>query len=97
MGMLKDLKKMQVDEKEFVRMEAIINSMTKEERRNVAIINASRRRRIANGSGTAVHDVNRLLKSYDEACRMMRQVVGGGGGSKKKKGKTRRKRAFFPF
>jgi signal recognition particle subunit SRP54 len=96
MGMMKELKKMQVDEKEFVRMEAIINSMTKDERRNVAIINASRRRRIANGSGTAVHDVNRLLKSYDEARRMMRQVVGGGAG-KKKKGKTRRKRSFFPF
>ncbi len=97
MGMMKELKKMQVDEKEFVRMEAIINSMTKDERRNVAIINASRRRRIANGSGTAVHDVNRLLKSYDEARRMMRQVVGGGAGGKKKKGKTRRKRSFFPF
>jgi signal recognition particle subunit SRP54 len=78
-------------------MEAIINSMTGVERRNVDIINASRRRRIANGSGTAVQDVNRLLKSYDEARRMMRQVVGGGGGSKKKKGKARRKRAFFPF
>jgi signal recognition particle subunit SRP54 len=97
MGMLKELKKMQVDEKEFVRMEAIINSMTQVERQNVAIINASRRKRIANGSGTAVQDVNRLLKSYDEARRMMRQVVGGGGGSKKKKGKARRKRAFFPF
>jgi signal recognition particle subunit SRP54 len=97
MGMLKELKKMQVDEKEFVRMEAIINSMTKVERRNIDIINASRRRRIANGSGTTVQDVNRLLKSYDEARRMMRQVVGGGGGSKKKKGKARRKRAFFPF
>jgi signal recognition particle subunit SRP54 len=97
MGMMKELKKMQVDEKEFVRMEAIINSMTKEERRNIAVINASRRRRIANGSGTAVHDVNRLLKSYDEARRMMRQMVGGGAGGKKKKGKARRKRAFFPF
>jgi signal recognition particle subunit SRP54 len=97
MGMMKELKKMQVDEKEFVRMEAIINSMTREERRNVAVINASRRRRIANGSGTAVHDVNRLLKSYDEARKMMRQVVGGGTGGKKKKGKSRRKRAFFPF
>jgi len=97
MGMLKELKKMQVDEKEFVRMEAIINSMTRVERRNVDVINASRRRRIANGSGTTVQDVNRLLKSYDEARRMMRQVVGGGAGSKKKKGKARRKRAFFPF
>ena len=97
MGMLKELKKMQVDEKEFVRMEAIINSMTKAERRNVEMINASRRKRIANGSGTLVQDVNRLLKSYGEARRMMRQVVGGGAAGKKKKGKTRRKRAFFPF
>ena len=97
MGMLKEIKKMQVDEKEFVRMEAIINSMTRVERRNVAIINASRRRRIANGSGTAVQDVNRLLKSYEEARKMMRQMVGGGATPGKKKGKTRRKRAFFPF
>ncbi|MCE5336909.1 MAG: signal recognition particle protein, partial [Desulfobacteraceae bacterium] len=97
MGMLKEIKKMQVDEKEFVRMEAIINSMTKVERRNVDLINASRRRRIASGSGTSVQDVNRLLKSYGEARRMMRQVVGGGAATKKKKGKTRRKRAFFPF
>ncbi len=97
MGMLKQLKKMEVDEKEFIRMEAIINSMTKAERRNVDIINAGRRRRIANGSGTTVQDVNRLLKSYEEARRMMRQVIGGGTGSKKKKGKGRRKRAFFPF
>jgi len=97
MGMLKEIKKMQVDEKEFVRMEAIINSMTRVERRNADLINASRRRRIANGSGTSVQDVNRLLKSYGEARRMMRQVVGGGAATKKKKGKTRRKRAFFPF
>jgi signal recognition particle subunit SRP54 len=97
MGMMKDLKKMQVDEREFVRMEAIINSMTRPERRNVDIINGSRRRRIASGSGTTVADVNRLLKSYEEARRMMRQVVGGGGGSKKKKGRSKRKKAFFPF
>ncbi len=97
MGMLKEIKKMQVDEKEFVRMEAIINSMTRVERRNVDLINASRRRRIANGSGTTVQDVNRLLKSYGEARKMMRQVVGGGSATKKKKGKGRRKRAFFPF
>ncbi len=96
MGMLKDLKKMQVDEREFVRMEAIINSMTRPERQNVDLINGSRRRRIANGSGTTVADVNRLLKSYEEARRMMRQVVGGGA-TKKKKGKSKRKKAFFPF
>ena len=97
MGMLKDLKKMKVDEKEFVRMEAIINSMTKIERGNVDVLNASRRKRIADGSGTTVQDVNRLLKSYDESRRMMRQMMGGGSATKKKKGKGRRKRAFFPF
>ncbi|NLI34225.1 MAG: signal recognition particle protein [Deltaproteobacteria bacterium] len=96
MGMLKELKKMQVDEKEFVRMEAIINSMTKLERQNVDIINAGRRRRIANGSGTTVQDVNRLINSYSEARKMMRQMMGMSGG-KKKKGKGKRKKAFFPF
>ena len=96
MGMLKELKKMQVDEKEFVRMEAIINSMTKVERRNVDIINAGRRRRIAGGSGTTVQDVNRLINSYSEARKMMRQMMGVSG-TKKKKGKGRRKKAFFPF
>jgi len=96
MGVMKELKKMKVDEKEFVRMEAIINSMTMGERRNADIINASRRRRIANGSGTSVQDVNRVLKSYEESRKMMRQMMGAGG-TKKKKGKGRRKRAFFPF
>ena len=95
MGMLKDIKKMQVDEKELVRTEAIINSMTKQERFDVDLINASRRRRIAMGSGTGVQDVNRLLKSYSEACRMMRQMTGGK--AIKSKAKKRKKRAFFPF
>ena len=97
MGMMKELKKMKVDEREFVRMEAIINSMTIGERLNADMINAGRRRRIANGSGTTVQDVNRLLKSYEESRKMMRQMMGAGGTKKKKKGKGRRKRAFFPF
>jgi signal recognition particle subunit SRP54 len=98
MGMLKELKKMKVDEKEFVRMEAIINSMTTAERKSADLINGSRRRRIATGSGTSVQDVNRLLKSYEESRRMMRQMMtGAGAAGTKKKGKTRRKRAFFPF
>jgi signal recognition particle subunit SRP54 len=96
MGILKELKKVQVDQKEFVRMEAIINSMTKEERRNTDILNASRRKRIADGSGTTVMDVNRLLKSYGDSRKMMRQMMGASGG-KKKKGKIRRKGSFFPF
>ena len=97
MGALKELKKMKVDPKEFVRMEAIINSMTGEERGNAEILNASRRRRIADGSGTTIQEVNRLLKSYEDARRMMRQMMGGGSGGKKKKGKGRRKGSFFPF
>ncbi|MGA8128721.1 MAG: signal recognition particle protein, partial [Syntrophobacteraceae bacterium] len=84
MGMLKDLKKVQVDQKEFVRMEAIIRSMTREERGRVDLLNASRRRRIADGSGTSVQDVNRLLKGYEESRRMMRQMMGAVGGGKKK-------------
>jgi signal recognition particle subunit SRP54 len=101
MGMMKELKKMQVDEKELVRTEAIINSMTRDERLNAGIINGSRRKRIARGSGTTVSDVNRLLKSYTEARKMMRQMTGGGsggsGGGKKKKGKKKMRKAFFPF
>jgi signal recognition particle subunit SRP54 len=97
MGILKELKKVQVDQKEFSRMEAIISSMTMEERRNAEILNGSRRRRIASGSGTSVQDVNRLLKSYEDARRVMRQMMGAGGGGKKKKGKIRRKGSFFPF
>ncbi len=98
MGILKDIKKMQVDEKEFVRMEAIINSMTMAERTNADLLNASRRRRIAEGSGTTVQEVNRLMKSYEDSRRMMRQMMGAaGGGGKKKKGKIRRKGSFFPF
>lgn len=97
MGMLKELKKVQVDQKEFVRMEAIIRSMTREERRSVDLLNGSRRRRIAEGSGTSVQDVNRLLKSYEDSRRMMRQMMGAVGGGKKKKAKLRRKGSFFPF
>ncbi len=98
MGILKELKKVQVDPKDFTRMEAIINSMTKEERRNADLLNAGRRKRIADGSGTTVQDVNRVLKSYEDSRRMMRQMMGGGmAGGKKKKGKIRRKGSFFPF
>jgi signal recognition particle subunit SRP54 len=99
MGVMKEIKKLQVDEKELVRMEAIINSMTKVERRNVDILNGSRRRRIADGSGTSVQDVNRLLKGYGEARKAMRSMMGGGapGGGGKKKGKKRKMKAFFPF
>jgi len=66
---------LQVDEKELVRVEAIINSMTPRERVNFLVINGSRRLRIANGSGTTVQDVNQLLKRYAEARKMMKRFT----------------------
>lgn len=68
-----------VDERQMVRVEAILNSMTKGERRNPDIINGSRRKRIARGSGTNVSQVNKLLKQYRDMRRMMRQINSAGG------------------
>lgn len=79
MGQLKQLKKMKPDEKELVRVEAIINSMTPEERHNHKLINGSRRKRIARGSGTKVQDVNRLLKNFAQTKKMMEQLSRKGG------------------
>jgi signal recognition particle subunit SRP54 len=75
MGQLKQLKNMKPDEKELVRVEAVINSMTKEERENYKIINGSRRRRIALGSGTTIQDVNRLLKNFAQTKKMMENLT----------------------
>ena len=74
MGKLKHMKNMDMDEKELVRIEAIINSMTPLERRRHGIINGSRRRRIAKGSGTRVQDVNRLLKDYTQLLKMLKKL-----------------------
>ncbi len=71
-GPFKDMQKVKVDEKELVRVEAIINSMTPKERRNHQIINGSRRKRIAKGSGTSVQQVNQLLKQYVQTRKMMK-------------------------
>ena len=76
-GMFKELQKAKVDEKEFSRVVAIIDSMTPHERRNYMIINGSRRRRIAKGSGVNVQQVNDLLKQYGEARKMMKSLSGG--------------------
>ncbi len=67
-----------VDEKQFVRLEAIINSMTPHERRNHEIISGSRRKRIAAGSGTSVQDVNQLLRQYAQMSKMFKQMGKGG-------------------
>ena len=78
MGKMKQMKHLDVDETEFVRIEAIINSMTRQERQNHAIINGSRLRRIAQGSGTKVQDVNRLLKKYTQVLKMIKKINKGG-------------------
>jgi len=78
MGQVKQLKNLQVDEKEFVRIEAIINSMTPAERRQHTMINGSRRKRIALGSGTSVQDINKLLKNYTQVLKMMKKINKGG-------------------
>ena len=82
MGILKDLKNVKIDEKEITHIVAIIDSMTAHERANHMIINGSRRRRIAKGSGTSVQEVNQLLKQYTQARKMMKSFSGGFLGKK---------------
>ena len=73
------MKNLEVDEKELVKVEAVIDSMTKRERKNHAIIDGSRRRRIAMGSGTTVADVNRVIKQYVEIRKMLKMFKGKKG------------------
>ena len=84
-GALKQLNEQrgEIDATQFTRVEAIINSMTVRERRNHALINGSRRKRIARGSGTSVEDVNRLLKQFVEMRRMLKMMGGAAGGGRK--------------
>jgi signal recognition particle subunit SRP54 len=81
-GAGKKLKGLSVDESELVKVEAIINSMTRQERLSPAIINSSRRRRIALGSGTRVQDVNNLLKQFEMMQKMLKQFAKGKGRGK---------------
>lgn len=86
------LKDIEMPEKELARSKAIILSMTPEERRNTKIINGSRRKRIAAGSGVKVQDVNRLLKQFEQAQGLMKQFTQKANSKKAKKGKFK-----FPF
>ncbi|NOX35222.1 MAG: signal recognition particle protein [Deltaproteobacteria bacterium] len=74
----KQLKGLNISDREFARIEAIINSMTPGERRMHSIIKGSRKKRIANGSGTSVQDVNKLLKSYSQSMKMIKKFNKGG-------------------
>ncbi|RAK23343.1 signal recognition particle subunit FFH/SRP54 (srp54) [Anoxybacillus vitaminiphilus] len=80
---IKGLNNIQIDEKQIGRVEAIIRSMTKEEKANPEIINASRKKRIAKGSGTSVQEVNRLLKQFEEMKKMMKMMSTMTKGKKK--------------
>ena len=86
-GMMKELQNLQPDEKELTRIVAIIDSMTPKERNNHMLINGSRRRRIATGSGTSVQEVNSLLKQYGQARKMMKSMSGSLGSLGKRFGK----------
>ena len=82
----------EIDEKQMARTQAIIRAMTPQERRRPDILNASRRKRIARGSGTSIQEVNRLLNQYEASRKMMKQLTNMGKGGRFKKGKKR-----FPF
>ena len=79
-GIPKELKNAEIDEKEIGRIEAIIRSMTPEERREPQVMNGSRRLRVAQGSGTTTNEVNQLLKQFKDMQKMMRMFGKGGGG-----------------
>ena len=83
MGKLKDI---DINDKEFDKIEAIICSMTKKERKDPKILNASRRKRIANGSGTQVHDINKFMESFEMTQKMMKQMQNKGQMKKMMKG-----------
>ncbi|MDR3270794.1 MAG: signal recognition particle protein [Peptococcaceae bacterium] len=102
-GLGKQLKDVQIDEKEMVHIEALIYSMTPEERRRPSIIKDSRKKRIAKGSGRSVQELGRLLKQFEQMQKMMKQfsglgkIPGIGKGKKGKKNKRKEPALNFPF
>jgi signal recognition particle subunit SRP54 len=95
LGNLKQLADNKPDEAQLARVEAIISSMTPGERRNHAILNGSRRKRIAKGSGTSVEEINRLLKQFVQMRKMMKALGGmAGGGKGKRRGAMQMLRQF---
>ncbi|NMA92320.1 MAG: signal recognition particle protein [Firmicutes bacterium] len=96
-GLPKGMKQLPVDEGQLGRVEAIISSMTRVERRDPSIINSSRRRRIAAGSGTKIQDVNRLLQQFSQMQRMFKQIGGMGKRPQFKRLKKGKRGKGFPF
>ena len=77
-GLGKAIKNIDIDDNAFKSIEAIIQSMTKEERENPSLLNGSRKKRIAAGSGTDIQAVNKIIKQFEETCKIMKMVSGGG-------------------
>ncbi|MDQ0899843.1 MULTISPECIES: signal recognition particle protein [unclassified Paenibacillus] len=97
---IKGMKDMKVDDKQMARVEAIVKSMTTEEKRKPELLNANRRKRIAQGSGNSVQEVNRFIKQFDDMRKMMKQFSGmmGPKGAKGAKGMKKLGKGFkFPF
>ncbi|NKQ20110.1 signal recognition particle protein [Brevibacillus laterosporus] len=94
MNKMKGMKDLKVDEKQIARTEAIVKSMTKEERANPDVMNANRRKRIATGSGTTIQEVNRFIKQFEDMKKMMKQFTGM---TDKMKKKSKKKGGFLPF
>jgi signal recognition particle subunit SRP54 len=92
MGNMKALKGLKPDEKALGKIVAIINSMTPGERKDYHVLNGSRRRRVAAGSGTTIQDVNNLIKQYEQARKMISKMTQAGGKMPKGMGK-----GMFPF
>ncbi|OFX14268.1 MAG: signal recognition particle protein [Armatimonadetes bacterium RBG_16_58_9] len=92
LGNMKQFKDAKIDDKQFNSVEAVLRSMTVEERSDPSILNGSRRRRIADGSGTSVQEVNALVKQFDQMRKMIRAMSGG-----QESGMRRRRMADFPF
>jgi signal recognition particle subunit SRP54 len=90
-GLNQQMKDVEIDDKEIGRVESIILSMTKAERSDPSILNPSRKKRIAVGSGNSIHDVNRLVKQYEQSKKMMKQMSG------MMKGKGKKGMFKFPF
>jgi signal recognition particle subunit SRP54 len=91
-GMGKMMKDVDIDDDAFKGIEAIIQSMTPQERKNPVLLNGSRRKRIAAGSGTDIQEVNRLVKQFEDTRKMMKMMTTGGGKQMLKNMKTKTKR-----
>ena len=81
-GIGKQIKDMDIDEKQFKKLEAMIQSMTPAERQDPDILNGSRRKRIADGSGSSIQDLNQFIKQFEEMRKMMKMINKMGGGAK---------------